>query len=329
MTVTQLSPDNSDSKVAPSLPYPLEEGLKEFLIGAALGDTVGSLTEHMSYPEILRRIPSFNIKQIVSETLPGDDTQLLIAILLSLARSGNQSLEEFMSDLRFQIEQWLVASSETRLPDPASLIGFKAWLEGGHWSQTGASMPVGSSLGVRVLPLGWYFKEHTGRIKVYSRAISSITHQDLRSLQAAQILGLFTKFSANKIHPSEWKTRLLYEIDIDPALLRVLEKAERLASLASGLEDDHSLLSVLGRGNSIMEILGLTHFIMLRYDHSFLESIKRASRFFGKSDTLACIVGALQGLRLGLSEIDPNIVELLMERLSFHALQEEFRRNGE
>ena len=247
--MTQLSPDHTDSKVAPSLSLPPQEGLREFLIGAALGDSLGSLTEHMSYPEIQRRIPSFDIKQVIRESPIGDDTQLLMAILLSLARSGTQSLEEFMSDLRFQIEQWLVTSSETRLPDPASLIGFKAWLEGGHWSQTGANMPIGSSLGVRVIPIGWYFQKHTGRIKVYSRAISSITHQNPYSLQAAQVLGLFTKFSANKIHPSEWPTKLSYEIDVDPFLIRIIKKAERLASLANGLREDHSLLSVLGRGN--------------------------------------------------------------------------------
>ncbi len=326
--VTQLSPDHTDVNTATSLSFPPREGLREFLIGAALGDTLGSITEHMSYPEIQRKIPHFNIKQVIQDSTFGDDTHLLLAILLSLARSGNQSLEEFMSDLRFQIEQWLVASSETRLPDPASLIGFKAWLEGGHWSQTGATIPVGSSLGVRVIPIGWYFKDHTGRIKVYSRAISSITHQDSRSLQAAQILGLFTKFSANKIHPSEWPTKLSYEIDIDPFLLQIIEKAERLASLSSGLRDDHSLLSILGRGNGITEILGLTYFILLRYDHSLLASINRASRFHGKSDTLACVVGALQGLRLGIGELDTSVVEILTSRLGFHTLLEEFRHNA-
>ena len=314
-----ISSQNEKTVQTPSL-----ERLKDFLVGLTIGDALGSITENMTYTKI-----KFFFKNGGPFINPdyfslGDDTQLVFSVVRALARSKTNSLEEFMEEFQFQVEHWLASINQYLSPDQASANGFRPWLRGKHWSQTGISNEVGTSLATRVLPLGWFFNSRPGRIKVYARALASASHNDPIALNGAQVLAFMVKFAYDKIPVNKWKTQLIYELDVNDKILNVIDKAEKYAELSKNYPDDHSMLMLLGKGSKITDIIGLTWFIMKKYHDSYWSAVQRAVRFQGRSDTLATIIGGLQGLRLGLKEISKEQIELVYNSANISNILLEF-----
>jgi len=311
--VNTLSSDDSLSQNEESVQIPSLEKLRNFLVGVTIGDALGSITEHLTYSKI-QQLFRYGGPELSPEFfIIGDDTQLIFSVVRALARNKTNSLEEFMEEFQFQVEHWLAGINQYLAPDQASANGFRPWLQGKHWSQTGVTIEVGSSLASRVLPIGWFYNSRPGRIKVYARALASASHNDPIALNGAQVIAFMSKFAYDNLPVEEWKKQLLYELDVSPKIIKIIEKAEKYSKLSKNYPDDHSLMFSLGRGSRITEIIGLVWFIMQKYYDSFWSAVYRAVRFQGRSDTLATIVGGLQGLRIGLNEVPNDKISFVIE----------------
>lgn len=286
----------------------LSDKFRGCILGGAVGDALGFVTENLSRERIRKRYKAVTEYKV----RPGygyftDDTQLTILIAECLLEDGDFNAQKFREKLaRWRMVFPRLSGRATKDAALRCLLGMK---------ETGGNFP-GSSPAMRAAPLGLYF--HADEQNLFEKTVESskVTHTHSASIAAAiaVVFGVSYLVNAKK-----------NELDVDDFLgaiaLQVSKADEKLAqeiqSLSSmvALDDDRALLELHKnssvKGMPIRDIILSSIFAFVRTPNNFSESVLFCVNAGWDTDTMAAICGNLSGAFNGVGEIPQKWIKTL------------------
>jgi ADP-ribosyl-[dinitrogen reductase] hydrolase len=205
-------------------------------------------------------------------------------------------------------------------------------LSGGHWSDSGTPVgQAGNGTAMRTAALGLFFCDAPGELGHIVAQVSSITHQDPRSIaggvaiaSAARVLcvspevevGHLCRAVADDMQP------------FDPAFAELV--ANLPEKFAEGRGNLLKYVAWSGMTKPEFEQIIITPFIVptvlaalwavIRYPASWSDAMAAVIRLGGDVDTLGAIVGGLMGARLGLAAIPQHLRDRVLNATRLQTL---------
>lgn len=291
----------------------LRERFLGCLVGCAVGDALGAPYEGLwshAIPGDDVLLADFAEYEGYPKGQYTDDTQLSLATVESILEHDGISYHH-------------IADSIARLWKNNSVIGpggactQAAWtfLRTGDWQTCGAAEgQAGNGTAMRTAVLGLSFVHEPNDLAAAAAAVSRITHRDRRS-----IAGGVAVAKAAQLLAQDRSADLCREIAVvvQPIDSAFAEHIRRLPALAG----DEAIATIAWAGMSRPEFEQpiITPFViptvlaafwcLLQEPSSWSKAVTRAIRLGGDVDTLGAIVGALAGVRDGVSAIPQHLVE--------------------
>ena len=288
---------------------PQRSRLVGVVLGGAIGDAMGHPTEFISSFESIRA--RFGPEGVTGYELwreeggvrfapYTDDTQMAECVLRALlaGRDGDWGLERTMRDMAQRFVKW---SKEPqgghRAPGNACLAGCRALERGVHWSEAGGEKAGGCGSVMRAYPFGLVFAGDLQRAERWAVAHSKLTHRDPIALaaSAAMAVGVARAVrgeSAKMVLSEMIGAACRYSPRTAEMMARALDEAER------GVEPEVTLTRL--EGWAAHEAIAAAVYLFARHADDARAAILEGANTPGDSDSLATLVGALCGARLGL-----------------------------
>jgi ADP-ribosyl-[dinitrogen reductase] hydrolase len=318
---------------------PLRDRFLGCLLGCAVGDALGAPYEGFwshAIPDedaLMREFAEFEGYPRGQFT---DDTQLTLATIRSILKVGDISPSHIARSIA---DLWM----KQTVIGPGGACSHAAWtfLRTGEWQTCGAAIGQASNgTAMRTAALGLFFLTRPRQLPETVAQVSCITHQDSRSIaggiavaKAAQLLAVTPDIDAVSFCSEIAEAMSSYE----PAFA---EMVARLPSLTEQPPDVAvNVIAWSGIDRPEFDAPIITPFViptvlaalwcLFRHSDSWTGAVGNAIRLGGDVDTLGAIVGALAGVRLGVSAIPPHLRETVQQAeriqelgLRYHALTE-------
>lgn len=272
-----------------------EERFVGALLGTAYGDALGAGVEGMGRTEIRERFGE--VRDFLLQRGAGrytDDTQMTLALALSLLRTGD-------------VDGADCARSYAEMFEPERGYGrsaaavLEALRAGADYRKTGdmffAEGSYGNGAAMRIAPVGLLFGSSDAedlRVKVFEAV--RCTHVHPEALDGAMVQALAVDFMARSGERKMPESGRLFErlrsICLTDVFQRKLHDAEAL--FRSGASDEEAA-RVLGTGVASSESVAAALFTALRYGADSEEALVRAVGLGGDTDTIAAMTGSLVG----------------------------------
>lgn len=294
MTVDRGGPDRTSS---------LAEKFRGALVGAAVGDALGSFFEGR---------PSLELEELEKlEEDPGlleytDDTHMTIGMAESLAaRGGFDGPHMAHTFVRNYVDEpWRGYG-----PGPPQV--FLQLAEGAEWDQAGRTLfdgtgSYGNGAAMRVAPAALVAFQDLEGVRLLAENTAVITHAHelgIRGavLQAWSVALALRSTEGQPIDADTFLDTLRSRIESDPYEAK-LEQAGRLLS-AHEDDDRETVVDELGNQIEALDSVPTAIYSFLRHHKSFKEVVFYAISLGGDTDTIASMAGALAGAYLGLPQI--------------------------
>ncbi len=278
------------------------------LLGGAVGDALGFVTENLSRERIRKKYKSVTQYKV----RPGygyftDDTQLTIMIAECLLEDGDFQAQKFREKLaRWRMVFPRLSGRATKDAALRCLLGMK---------ETGGNFP-GSSPAMRAAPLGLYF--HSNEENLFEKTVESskVTHTHRGAIAAAVAVVFGVSYLVNSTQE---------KLDIEDFLSTIAshvskadEKlAEEIRSLSSMVAwDDDRVIAELHKNSSvkgmpIRDIILSAVFAFVRSPNDYSQSVLFCVNAGWDTDTMAAICGNLSGAFNGIKSIPENWLKTL------------------
>ena len=274
------------------------------MLGQAVADALGAPFETMPASAIYYGFGS--ARKILAappvETLEyTDDTQMMIGIAETLADVGEIRQHELMAAFVKNFEERRAYGAGTH-----QIIDVAA--SGGDWRSLSSTIFPGGSLGngaaMRVAPVGLFFLRDLDRVEQQASESALPTHFHPVGVDGARILALAVAWVAREpvFDPARFYAELLRRAATQE-FREALETASRLTS------DDY--VGALGTSLEAHRSVPTALACFASSPDSYEDAVARAIGLGGDVDTIAAMVGALAGARLGLQAIPPHLLALL------------------
>jgi ADP-ribosylglycohydrolase len=270
------------------------------VFGGAVGDALGAPFEGLwssSIPDPMALLAQYAEFEGFPRGQFTDDTQLTVATLQSIVRrNGIEPRDIAASIARLWRSQTVVG------PGGACTAAADRLLAGGHWSESGAPVgQAGNGTAMRTAALGGVAIASTARLLCESPELEpgplcGAVAQDMQPFDPA-----FAALVA----------RLPMEVAGDP--VRALEYVAWSGAKAREFEE------VIITPYVVPTVLAAL-WSVIRFPHSWEESVTAAIRLGGDVDTLGAIVGSLMGARQGLSAVPRHLRESVLDANKLHVL---------
>lgn len=270
------------------------------IIGGAIGDALGFVTENLSRERIRKQY------KLVTEykVRPGygyftDDTQLTILLAECLLEDGDFQAQKFREKLaRWRMVFPRLSGRATKDAALRCLLGMK---------ETGGNFP-GSSPAMRAAPLGLYF--HSDEQNLFEKTVESskVTHTHRGAIAAAIAVVFSVSYLINSVS---------LVLDVEHFLTKIASQvaqvdedlAKEIQSLLSmtGWNDDQVIsalhINSSAKGMPIRDIILSSIFAFVRTPNNFSESVLFCVNAGWDTDTMAAICGNLSGAFNGIEAI--------------------------
>jgi ADP-ribosylglycohydrolase len=316
-----------------NVPRDLRDRFHGCLLGCAVGDALGAPFEGYwdhQVPGSAALLQGFFEIEGYPRGQYTDDTQLTLATVESIVR-------------RRDLEPADVARSISSLWRHDSVVGpggactraATTFLKTRDWTTCGAPVgQAGNGTAMRTAALGLFFLRDPERLPAAVADISRITHRDPRSVAGGIAIAKAAQLLATCEHPEA--VGFCSEV---AAAMRPYDTtfADLVAELPSRLEEDRepALFAIAWAGSPRPEFSRpvITPFVVptvlaalwsvLRKPDSWTDAVAEAIGLGGDVDTLGAIVGALAGVRLGITAIPAHLASGVLgsERIKVLASQ--------
>jgi ADP-ribosyl-[dinitrogen reductase] hydrolase len=285
------------------------------LIGAAIGDALGFLTEKKSIVEIRLFIEVFiktGTYSIPNRTFPkkylfgqySDDTQFSKILLESLIENNSFLPDRYFDNLlqAFKKNELIGLGGSTRLI-------FKAAKDGRDLSELIQNSSNGSLM--RSFVVGLYFS-CPAQIVNCSKIQSALTHNTKEAILCCQIMALsmnFLKLDLKENLLLFWEQNNLLKYDFSFLNLSIEAAQKYIHNLSPSSEWEFVTPSAKATLAAVMYCV---------YNSSgFEESILKAISLGGDTDSVASLTGALMGFELGLTDIPSKWQNIIHDQKQF------------
>ena len=270
------------------------------IFGLAIGDALGRPTEFMSLKNIQSKYGPDGIQDLPGQALYTDDTQMTIAIIEALIKTGDQDLEKIMAAIRDEFIQWRHSPENNRAPENACLTGVSNLEKGVHWSESGVPDSKGCGTAMRVAPIGYLYQNDPEKLKKVARASGICTHGHRTAIAASIGAAYLVKLALDRIEP----IKMIHEViaftnGISKEFTDAILKIEKCLDG----DDEENELKYLGEGWIGEEAVAIALYCFLRYSNDYEKAVLRGANTNGDSDSVACIAGGISGAYLGINAI--------------------------
>jgi ADP-ribosylglycohydrolase len=310
------------AKEAPrQAPYPKEGAMVGCILGTAVGDALGLACEGLSRSRQSRMFPEIEGYKLLpfGKGLCSDDTEHTCMLAQSLIETAHFRDPDGMArrlavNFGWRLRFWLLGL-------PAG-IGFatlrailKLWV--GVPVRYAGVYSAGNAPAMRSALIGVCYGHDEPRMRALVRAATRVTHTDIKAQLGAQAVALAAHFAAAR-------TGTVAADEFVRALEPLCEKNARIigimramaASVARG-EGAASYAESIGCGKGVTgfvyHTVPIALHIWLRRQDDYRGALIEAIRLGGDTDTVAAVVGALVGARVGRDGIPAEWLRDLWE----------------
>jgi ADP-ribosylglycohydrolase len=290
------------------------------VLGAAIGDALGGPTEFVrSFGELERRFGAGGVRGYVEywerdgrRFAPyTDDTQMAELVLLTLAWAREQSadLDRAMQYLAKRFVIWsLQPQGGHRAPGNACLAGCRMLAAGDAWYEAGAESAGGCGSVMRAYPAGLVFWDDAARAEEWALGQSKLTHRAPIAFAACAAMAQATSLCLRGEAPARVLSAMVQAAARhDAGTAHMIEEAVDEAQ--RGVEPQVTLQRL--QGWAAHECIAAAAYVFARHFDSFGDAVLEGANTPGDSDSIATLVGALVGARLGVDAIpEPWVTEL-------------------
>ena len=281
-----------------------EDRIVAAVLGAAIGDAMGNPTEFVtSFEAIFRRWPPDGVAgfELYWEHGPKrfapytDDTQMAEVVLRALVEG--RDFEVIMQSIAEGFVRWSEQpQGGHRSPGGACMRGSRALARGVPWSEAGGPDDGGCGSVMRCYPFGLLLDPDEA--VRWSVAHSRMTHGASIALAACAAMARGTALAMAGEAPEEMVGAMIEAARVeDPQTAAMIERAA--AEAADGTPPEVSLQRL--RGWAAHEAIAAAVYVFARHPDDFAAAVLEAANTPGDSDSIATLVGALVGARLGLA----------------------------
>jgi ADP-ribosylglycohydrolase len=293
------------------------------LLGAALGDSLGKLTEHIDLDQILYRYGPDGVTEPPSKALYTDDTQMAIATARALVAAGTGSLADVMDGIVRQYLRWYEQQNSPvyrRAPGLATIDALARIHRGVPYAAAADGGANGAIVVTRAVPVALRYHGDPQKIIETASEISRITHGHPAAATSGAAGAILVDFALGDTSPTEWFTPTIAlcrrHCSEQP---REITEAVRTAEKTMGWDPEDALERHFrqkpgeGGGWTADEAVGMGLTCFLAMPEDYVGAVRLAANAPGLSDTdgIAFIAGALAGARNGVGAIPPDWIERL------------------
>jgi ADP-ribosylglycohydrolase len=280
--------------------------------GLCLGDSLGSRTEFLQQKDILSRFGISGIQDPANPALLTDDSQLTIALAKALCNANLFDNLSIQNSIAKEFKAWRLApDTPDRFPGRACLEACDRLIRGIPADKSGGPDELGAGAAMRASVVGFLFQNHTQRLLEVAALQAKVTHDSSEAVASSQAAALLVKFALDGMDPV-WMISEIADA-VMPACIKTSTYIRDIRSVLSA-NDTNYAMGQLGNGFLGKEAITLALYCMIKNSSSWIGTVRMAANFSGDSDTIACIAGGAQALRLGLQEIPPQWIERLERR---------------
>lgn len=284
------------------------------LLGTAVADALGLPLEGLSARRGQRLFPDLDGYHLVlGRGFCSDDTEHACLTAQALIVSGADD-QAFARDLARRLRWWLLG-----MPAGIGLATLKGivrlWLgfppdRAGVWS-------AGNGPAMRAALLGLCHGAGPVELRRFVRAATRLTHTDPRAEMGAYAVALAAHFAAADGDAPDLRYLARLRAELGAEGRELAELLERAAASAAAGEATSGFAASIGcaRGVSgfVLHTVPVAIHAWLRHPDDYRAAVVGAIRCGGDTDTVAAIVGALVGLRVGKAGIPPQWIAGLAE----------------
>jgi ADP-ribosylglycohydrolase/protein-tyrosine phosphatase len=282
------------------------------VLGAAIGDALGHPTEFYSYEQLEGKYGSGGVKgfELWWEGDDGkrfapytDDTQMAEIVLQAIVDHGTTevSFESAMEGMAAGFGHWHDSpQGGHRAPGTTCLAGAKRLAAGVPWREAGDPHGGGCGSVMRAYPFGLLLGFDLERAERWAVEHSRMTHQAPMALAACAAMAVGIAWEMAAAAPSSTLWAMVEAAKRhDPATGSMAEHALHDAYQGA---DARRVLTEL-QGWNAREAIAAAMFVVARHPRDIRAALLEAANASGDSDSIATLVGALLGARLGVGAL--------------------------
>lgn len=270
------------------------------LLGTAVGDALGLVTEGLSAKTIARRFGRVDRYHLLGRTgFVSDDTEQSALVAQSLARHPDD-LDACVAAFRRSLLGWFL-----RLPWGLGMATLRACVRIAlGLSRTGVAS-AGNGAAMRAAVVGVALKDADAR-RAWSDALARVTHTDPRAVEGARYVAEVAARAAEGSCADACGAALAA---VEEPSLR--EAIGRGIALAASGADPRDAAGELGTSGFVVHTLGLATYAFARAGDEPLRAVQEVIAAGGDTDSIAAIVGAWCGARHGPGWIPAGLLDAL------------------
>lgn len=310
------------SVINPREACPKERAIVGCILGTAVGDAMGLACEGLSRQRQRKVFPELDGYKLLpgGKSLCSDDTEhtcMLAQSLIETAgwRDADDMARKFASNFGWRLRFWLLG-----LPAGIGLATLRAilklWI--GFPARWSGVYSAGNGPAMRVALIGVCYGDDPPRMRTLVRAATRITHTDPKAEHGALAVALAAHLSASaegRIEPRQFRDQLFAMAGAEaPELMKLVD--EVIARVSSG-EPASDYAARIGCKNGvtgyIYHTVPVALHVWLRHHSDYRNAVLETVRLGGDTDTVAAVVGALVGARVGKDGIPAEWLRGLWE----------------
>jgi ADP-ribosylglycohydrolase len=302
---------------------PLADRYAGCLVGAALGDALGKLTEFIDYDSILHQFGPRGMTDPPANALYTDDTQLTMATARALIAAGDQVLPRLMDVVCDEFLGWLNLQDHPvnrRAPGVPTMDALGRLKKGMPYASAADGGANGSITATRSVPVALRYHGDVQKIVETASEISRVTHGHPAAVSAGAASALLVDYALSGLPIAEWPRKA--ELDLKrycPDAPRQTLEAIRTAARTVTWDPEDAMLEQFharpgyGGGWMAEEAVGIALYCFMHQPHDYVTTVRLGANAYGDSDTdgIADIAGAISGAYNGIQAIPQDWIQRL------------------
>ena len=300
---------------------PKERAIVGCILGTAVGDAMGLACEGLSRRRQRKLFPQLTGYKLLpfGKGMCSDDTEHTCMLAQSLIETAGWSdademARKFASNFGWRLRFWLLG-----LPAGIGLATLRAilklWI--GFPARYSGVFSAGNGPAMRVALLGVCFGDEPPRMRALVRAATRITHTDPKAEYGALAVALAAHFAttrAESVAPSEYLSALQPLCGENAEFMALMRAVAQSAARGESTENFAATLGCeLGVTGYMYHSVPVALHVWLRRPADYRAAVTETVRLGGDSDTVAAVVGALVGARVGKDGIPAEWLRGLWE----------------
>jgi ADP-ribosyl-[dinitrogen reductase] hydrolase len=275
------------------------------LMGTALGDGLGFVSERLSSRELKKRFGKIDRFRLAGRHgFVTDDTEQTALVAASLARHP-ENPAAFLKDFRRGLLAWYFC-----FPFGIGRATIQSCLRIALGFKRSGVNSAGNGAAMRAAVVGAFFYDDPQKRKAYGEELARVTHCDPRAVEGALFVAELAAGCLTNRSGKELESCFARALDVvqEISLRNALEKAAELAG--AGLDTDAASSALVREPCAfILNSLPFSTFCLLRYgDGEALECLSQTIAGGGDTDTNAAIVGAWLGALKGGEQLPADLI---------------------